>query len=280
MASRPTQGALDLAWAINSPSLVDGSNVAPTPPIELDTIDQDHLGDFLRDHGPVHRVGRYFEQLIHYWLRHVRQVDVVATGLQLKDDKITVGEIDFLYRDEADTLVHCEASVKFFLCAPGSQPSEFPGPNARDNFEAKSTKLFDRQLLASLGRIADVGARHGLVKGLIFYHQDEAMISRPERLAEDHVRGRWLRASEVHTLEQLDVAFAIAQKPQWLAPDIGAVMLSAAKIAETLSEHFAGPAHPVMLSARSNLDCTRSDTEVERLFVVPDHWPDLAPGHR
>ena len=100
------QATLDLCWAVNSPSLVNGADVAPTPGIAVDEIDQEHLASFLSEQKPGHQVGRYFEQLIHYWLRHIREVEVVATGLPLKDGKITVGEIDFLFRDEFDTLVH------------------------------------------------------------------------------------------------------------------------------------------------------------------------------
>lgn len=263
------QGARDLCWAINTASLVDGDGVAPTPAISFDAIDQAHLASFLSEQGSVHRVGRYFEQLIHYWLAHVRQVEVVATGLQLKDGKITVGEIDFLYRDEQGALTHCEASVKYFLCAPGTSPSEFPGPNARDNFEAKSTKLFEKQLPASEGRIDGIRSRHGLVKGLIFYRDGEPDVERPVRLAQDHQRGRWLRADELSTLRASEGVFAIATKPHWLAPQVDAELMEPDVMVARLKDHFMGPAHPVMVSERD-----RFGSEVARLCVVPGPWPN------
>lgn len=268
MGQRRSQAAFDLCWTVNSPSLVDGPDVAPTPKISIDAVDDEHLEVFLRDQTPGHRVGRYFEQLIHYWLRYIRQVEVVGTGLQLKDGKITVGEIDFLYRDESDTLVHCEASVKFFLCAPGATPSEFPGPNARDNFEAKSTKLFEKQLPASEGRIDGIGARHGLVKGMIFYRAGEPEVAAPARLTDNHMRGMWLRANETERLGSVGQLFAIAPKPHWLAPEVDVELKDGESLIKQLGEHFDGPAHPVMVSAR-NLD----GSEANRLFVVPDHWP-------
>lgn len=265
------QAALDLCWAVNSPSLVTGADVAATTPITLNSIDHEHLASFLAEQQAVHRVGRYFEQLIHYWLRHVRGVEVVATGLQLKDDKITVGEIDFLFRDESDTLVHCEASVKYFLCAPGEEPSEFPGPNARDNFEAKATKLFDKQLLASVGRIDGVGARHGLVKGMIFYHEAEQPVTPPSRLPDTHLRGRWLRFSELQSLDSPEHHFTTVPKPFWLAPVLDAKPESFNDLHATLTDHFAGDGHPMMVSKR---DATNPEVELERMFIVSERWPE------
>lgn len=245
------------------------------PPMTMESVDQEHLATFLREQQPGYRVGRYFEQLIHYWLRHIREVEVIATGLQLKEGKVTVGEIDFLYRDESNTLVHCEASVKFFLCTPGSTPSEFPGPNARDNFEAKSTKLFEKQLPASVGRVEGIGARHGLVKGMIFYRDGEPDVATPRRLAADHQRGRWLRANEASALQAADGLFSIAAKPHWLAPQLDAQLLAPDAMVAHLTDHFLGAAHPVMVSERSH-----DGTEVDRWFVVPEQWPDGHESHR
>lgn len=274
-----SQAALDLCWAINSPSLIEGSNVAPTPRLDINSIDQDHLEAFLAseaaERGPVHRVGRYFEQLINYWLRHVREVEVVANGLQLKDDKITVGEIDFLHRDESGALVHCEATIKYFLCAPGAEPSEFPGPNARDNYEAKITKLFNQQLPASIGRVPDIDERLALVKGMIFYHPSESEAAVPDRLPVDHQRGGWFRYGEspveVDGVESTDV-FTIVAKPHWLAPGVGATHepMSLAALEGHLATHFADATHPLMISVRRSSDVA---AETKRLFVVSEAWP-------
>lgn len=270
-----TQAAHDLCWAINTPSLVAGENVAVTEPITLDEIDADHLRGFLAGQPESRRVGRYFEHLVHYWLKHVRKVEVVETGLQLKDGKITVGEIDFLYRNERDQLVHLETSIKFFLHAPGATPSEFPGPNARDNFEAKATKLFDKQLPASNGRIDDVAVREGLVKGLIFYPDDVVATPWLDRLAPDHLTGRWFHATAANDLETLGGAFTIMDKPHWLAPTSTDTRMTFAQLAERLSAHFSSTGHPLMLSV---CDEATPAVETSRCFVVPETWPTAHPG--
>ncbi len=271
------QQVLDLCWVVNSPSLIDGSAVATCAPLDPAHVDPEHLAAFLGDEPPPRRVGRYFEQLLHYWLAQVRGVDVVANGLQLRDGKITVGEIDFLYRDDEGALTHCETSVKFFLCAPGHEPSAFPGPNARDNFERKVAKLFDKQLRASEGRVEGIDRREGLIKGMIFYRSDGVVAARPDRLADGHLRGTWCRAHEIAQLGAFGERYAVVEKPFWLAPVATAPVLSIAGLERRLAVHFAGPAHPLMLSVRSATDPT---TECQRVIVVDTAWPDVGEPAR
>lgn len=272
-----SQAALDLCWAINSPSLVDGVDVASTTTVELDAVDDAHLAHFLSEQSPAYRVGRYFEHLLHYWLLHIRRVEVIATGLQLKDGKVTVGEIDFLYRDEAGSLVHCEASVKFFLHSPGLEPSEYPGPNARDNFERKVTKLFDQQLLASHGRVEGIDRREGFVRGIIFYPPRVEALRPPQRLATGHRRGVWTYASELESLDEVsagiaNATYALVDKPNWLAPVLAAPEVSFHELTEWVEDHFASDGHPVMISIRSN---ETPATELQRCFVVGNDWPAM-----
>ncbi len=266
-----SQAVADLCWAVNSPSLVDGLHVMPPAVVEADSVDAEHLEHFLSEQHASYRVGRYFESLIEYWLGHIRKHEITARGLQLRDGKITVGELDFLYRDEAGVLVHCEAAVKFFLCVPGHTPSEFPGPNANDNLEAKITKLFDTQLTRSAEHVPDVGKRLGLMKGMLFSRNGDDDVAAPQRLSPAHLRGSWVRLDEIDSLP--GDRFAIAGKPHWLAPQVDADVLPKDDLARYLQAHFDQTDQPVMISSRSAGD---EAVEVDRLFVVSATWPDRA----
>jgi len=134
----------DLVWAINSPDLIDTSEVDTgiLSRIATDTIDGQHLLTFLNAR-PSKRVGRYFESLILYYVRHVLKYDVIASQLPVVVSGRTVGEFDFLYRDHSGVLTHLEVAVKFYLhlSCQTRHGSHFVGPNPADTFERKTQKM-------------------------------------------------------------------------------------------------------------------------------------------
>lgn len=264
-----SQAIRDLLWVLKSPSLITGSQVVEPVAIEGDDIDESLLDAFLAERRG-HRVGRYFESLVLFWLEHIRQVEIVASAVQIRDEKRTLGEIDFLFRDECGRLNHWETAVKFFLHFPRAEGSHYPGPNASDNFERKMTKLFDRQLKLSERHYPDVEVRRAFVKGMIFYHPAARVPEVwPERLAEEHLQGRWIRESELERLGvYAEAEGQILDKPFWLAPPDPHKGLPIPELSKQLKRHFSESSHPLLLSLNSP-----QHDEFESTFVVPDAWP-------
>lgn len=266
-----SQAVLDLLWVVNTPSFVCGDDVAAPATLSEADIDVKALDTFLETRQ-VHRVGRYFENLLHFWFAHVRQLEVVGAGVQLRDGKRTIGELDFLYRDETGTLIHCEAAVKYFLHHVRPDQSHYPGPNASDNFELKTNKLFDRQLPLSRAHYPEVQRREAFVKGMVFYHHGEPPPSElPPRMPTDHLRGSWMHAGELdHLAARPGLAGVVALKPHWLAAETEAIVTPIPHLVTQLRSHFdSADAHPVMVSVRRGA----SAAEIDRLFVVADSWP-------
>lgn len=173
----------DLTWAIASPSLLADCPVVPD--FDPDRVDPEHLAAFLAE-TPGHRVGRYFERLVLYWLQYVRRVEIVAKSLQIREGNRTVGEIDLLFRDEQHRLNHWEIAVKFYLHFQHKNlsGSHFIGPNAADTFERKMERLFGHQLPRSEASFPEVEIRQAFVKGRIFYHPNQELPHElPMRLA-------------------------------------------------------------------------------------------------
>jgi len=277
-----SQAARDLIWAINSPSLIRSSaEDASTdwPVCEESDFDPATLQAGCDD-ANQYRVGRYFEDLVHFYLESVRRFDIVERGLQIQEGGRTVGEIDFLYRNHDGVLCHCETAVKFFLHTADSNDSSshFIGPNSADNFERKTRRLLDHQLPLSESRFPNVARREAFVKGRIFYHprQDTPTVL-PDLLSKDHLNGSWIRESELDLLGASDAEsrYRVARKPHWLAPDQAnasdATLQTVDEIRSLLNNHFLERRTPQLVNVLSEVDDQWQESD--RVFVVSDQWP-------
>lgn len=279
-----SQAARDLIWAINSPSLIRTSieHSPGWPACELVEFVPETVQNFC-DQRARHRVGQYFEDLVHFYLKAVRNYEIVEHGLQIQEGGRTVGELDFLYRESGGDLHHCETAVKFYLYIPESNESGslFIGPNAADNFERKTQRLFEHQLKLSEDRFPGVAKREAFVKGRIFYHPlRDAPEELPVALAPDHLRGIWIRESELEWLRSSadETKFRAARKPLWLAPDMvtpdDSELRTVDEICGRLRQHFTERRTPQLISALIAHD--EVWWESQRIFVVSDQWPNDA----
>lgn len=279
------QAADDLIWAINSPSLI--SNVFLQSEQEEESRDEVQFveaGDISREHfwefiKPVkdRRVGRYFERLMLYWLLHLRQVEMVAHGLQVRDGSQTLGEIDFLFIDEQRLLNHWEVAIKFYLYDPDhiKNGSHYLGPNASDNFEAKTKRMFEHQLLQSQRDFPEVAIRRGFVKGRIFYPLEmSGRPAAPAKLAENHLTGWWVRESELGGLQWSNCMYRVREKPHWLegGPASLGGLKTPIEFAQQLREHFDTQGSPVFVSQFQLTDNEMRESSCG--FVVPESWPN------
>lgn len=279
-----SQAARDLLWAINSPSLIRTSieHSSCWPVCEAAEVASKSLQNFCDQHAR-HRVGQYFEDLVHFYLKAVRNYEIVEHGLQIQEGGRTVGELDFLYREAGGNLHHCETAVKFYLYIPESNESgsQFIGPNAADNFERKTQRLFEHQLKLSEERFPSVVKREAFVKGRIFYHPlRDSPEKLPTALAPEHSRGVWIRESELDWLKSngADTKFRTARKPLWLAQDVATLddseLRSADEICGQLRQHFTERRTPQLINALiANGEFWQ---ESQRTFVVSDQWPNDA----
>ena len=291
----------DLAWIIASPTILqantakhpifsakDCSNAFTQVFSKLQKLDEDPapLLSYL-EQLPGHRVGRYFEVLIKYWLQHLTGLEVVASNLQLKEGKQTLGEIDFLFR-ENEQLVHWEVAVKYYLqLAPDCEDHEYIGPNPADNLTSKLDRLFEKQLPRStrqnleleLGNLDgfDSIKRQAFVKGWLFYRGfPETPRSCPSSLNPDHLKGFWIRHGEDELPPQTHNAlWTLLEKPYWLAPKLSATtdgLITRDQLELLLESHFNNRGSPVLIAQLES--CASGYTEKLRGFVVAPQWPN------
>ena len=311
MNSGDPQEWRDLIWALNSPSLLaDGHcSLATEEAADPGRIDPDEVVSFIRQQ-PTRRVGRYFERLLYFYLSRIRRADIIASGLQIRDDSRTLGELDFVFqnryspgldRHSGSLLTHWETAVKFYLWCPDRtvEGSHLIGPNAADTFERKVTRLLQHQLpLGQTTRTAEElrNARDALdsspetvdvekpksqafVKGRIFYpaefgqsHGSHTECSHPDQLSSAHLRGVWLKESQLDLFEEFPAdRFAFVEKPYWLAPP-ERFELSAVTVIDRLRSHFQQSRYPQLLACCRRPAASGED-EAQHVFVMPNEWP-------
>ncbi|MCP3722879.1 DUF1853 family protein [Paraburkholderia sp. CNPSo 3272] len=239
--------------------------------------------------APTHRLGRYAENLLGWFLAHGPAAQLVAQNVPLRRAGLTLGECDFLVRTRAGEPLHWELAVKCYLHAgPGGDAraslADFVGPNLRDRFDLKLTHLRDRQLrlsaheeFASLGYEGQWLAQM-FVKGWLFYRAGQAAPSRVEdvpELAADHGRGWWVTRSDWPAFagQQAADGWSVLPRLAWLAPR----RLAAAPTVDpdALLDALARPDEPALIAAFT-ADGTGGYREQSRGFIVPDDWPARA----
>ncbi len=299
------QAVRDLAWAISSPSLLRGAG--------CDRVGDDWCRLAFHDRIPWLReldrdpeaflvwlerrrsrlLGVYFEALIEYWLSHWRRMRLYASRLPLKGQERAIGEFDFLFRDcHLGIDYHWETAVKFFLrYRRAGEDDAWLGPNPRDTWQRKTTKVFTHQLkLSARPEALPILRRLGIealqakafFKGYLFEHIADDRQSRllPPDISPSHQTGWWCRFSEREALPQFAASsrWLLLPRLHWLSAvnsrERAPGMERDACLA-LLEAHFSGSQKPLLLA-----ELVRGDDgvwrECGRGFVVAEDWP--APG--
>lgn len=273
----------DLKWAVMSPDLIiesPGEKEAANL-IHEASINEQELAAFLTPYAKF-RVGEYFEGLVLYWLEKICHLKIVAQQQQIREGKQTIGEIDFLFEDEAGELNHWETAVKFYLHYPVDNPtgSHFIGPNASDWFEKKINRLLGHQIPFGKKHFPEIMRSKAFVKGMIFYHPHlKPPDQLPQKLSAKHLRGTWIRHSERDWLKDKhkNCMFRVMQKPYWLSPEVSLSQIQELKSFEELKSeldtHFRKKEWPLLISV---LACQQAlYEEIDRVFVVAESWPQI-----
>ena len=94
------------------------------------------------------RLGHLVERFVSHELHYSKNIEVLAENIQIKQEKVTIGEIDCLLKYK-QTPIHLEISYKFYLYDESVGASELEhwiGPNRKDSLIEKITKLKTKQL--------------------------------------------------------------------------------------------------------------------------------------
>lgn len=283
----------DLAWAVSSPPLLEypGGDCRwfsgewyreQYRQIEgqLTEIDRDpaRLQSLLAAQKDQ-RLGNYFETLWAFALEMNPRYSLVERNLQIVDGKHTLGEMDFIVRDnETGRHAHWELAIKFYLGTGDTiRHDAWHGPGQKDRLDLKINHLLSRQTLLSSHPVARAElVRRGIeirdcaviLKGRLFYPWQRGGPGRfPQYASPLHPGGSWLTRRQVLGAYGADARFRPLIRSGWMAgePASGESGLS---IEELLAMVDSGQLRLPLLVSRPGAAPERA-----WLFIVDNDWP-------
>ena len=211
--------------------------------LELSPIPQPSYNSEL---GKKLRLGHLVETYVAYELEQHKEIKVIAKNLQIIREKQTLGEFDFILKQGSE-VKQIEVSYKFYFYDPsiiGSELARWIGPNRKDSFLQKISKIKDRQFpllqeketyiaLEKLRINLHEVQQNVLFKGQLFVPLKTEVDVAP--LNPDNVVGIYINLDEIDRFK--DDKFIIPNKHEWLIkPHENVAWKSLNEIREALTE--------------------------------------------
>jgi uncharacterized protein len=289
-----TPAVRHLAWMSRAPQLIDPAQrfepsiYLPDNLCErLQTWDQaPEAGPKVLTEEPPRRLGHYFERLYECLLEDLLGWEVLLKNQPIRNNGITLGELDFIVRNPVDQAIeHHEIAVKFYLGYRGDHPATplWYGPNAKDRLDLKSRRLIDHQ-----SRLAQKPETRALLESLEIAPPKRARIFMPGYLFHpagdpipppvDHLRGEWLYIGELDASDNNGTArsqnWVPLVKPHWLGPWSQQQRPDRQQTTDAL-ETVRSAGVPRLFAALQQAPDDGQWRETSRVFVVPENWPGV-----
>lgn len=293
-SERPQRLRTELEWLINCPELTIEITQQAAQFRQRYLAIPNHTSASPCEDLTSFRLGRYFETLVHHALSASHQFERIEQNVILKEDKRTLGELDFLLFPKQDrdgitqAAIHLEVAIKFYLFDHRLDHSlEFTerlvGLDARDTLARKLKRLTEHQLqlldkfpehLAELELTA--APQHWLlIKGMLFFHLAHPTPELHSPLNSDCLKGWWITAEEIASLQTHFDQFSVHEKPDWMSifndSAKGEIPANAELLSfETLKEQLVNRRfNPIILAYKHG---TTGPTPISCGFVVDHDW--------
>lgn len=288
----------DLAWVIASPPLISGDYAAShkkNKPVHFLTHEEclQELSDCSMalqqlDHDPspllTHldklkskRLGYRFEAFVAYWLQISPNFELLAHNIQIIENKVTLGEVDFIVKNQhSHKIIHLEVAVKFYLgTAPFDNAFRWFGTNTHDQLGKKQQHLLQNQTQLSLKYPQHlnhkIDQRHCLLKGRLFYPYGTQ--TSPSTATGNHLRGFWIKQSDVSKEASLKnkLLFRL-EKNEWLST-LQHLDLQTKEAVKSVYDKDRAQCYIMVEKDKES----SSLKENERIFILPDYFkfPDF-----
>lgn len=290
----------DLAWTILSPPLLGNgpwmqrhplvaSRWSREPGLLADWLlrldDQPSvLQTWLAQHN-LRRLGAYYERLWQFALCQAPDVELLVANLPIRQANHTLGELDLLLRD-AQGVHHLELAVKFYLGHGEDDCTRHDlwiGPGNQDRLDTKLERLCNHQLPLSanphtravLAELTSCDVTSAFWLGGYLFQPWPNGCATPMGANAGHLRGRWLHERDWPRLQSTrpGARWQPLARSAWLAPArLPAADIWQPQVLETWLQQSPVDQRPQLL-ARLEPGAEGHWDEVDRFFLVGDHWP-------
>lgn len=221
------------------------------------------------------RLGHQVEYIFKQLLDHSDSYDLILHNLQIKDEKRTLGEIDFIIRDQAkNKLIHVELTYKFYLIDTEiTEPiNQLIGPNRRDTFMLKKEKIKNVQFpllhsVEGIQALCDININHHDLEHQCCF---KAQLYKPYLSKDidlgyvnsDCIVGSWLRLDDLEGVEFSKADYYMPSKSEWIVDPHAQVSWQSLSGIKPLIIELLDKAYAPMIWVK------KSKTEFYKYFVV------------
>ncbi|WP_120200698.1 DUF1853 family protein [Ichthyenterobacterium magnum] len=130
---------------LNTPLLWETSNVCGLKQLQLPKTNSSGFDGVVNSKL---RLGKLVEQFVFNTLENYNEIELLIKNIQIQQGKLTLGELDCILTYNGEP-IHLEIVYKFYLYDASVGTTELEhwiGPNRKDSFIQKLTKLKEKQL--------------------------------------------------------------------------------------------------------------------------------------
>lgn len=170
------------------------------------------------------RVERFFELA----LIEQNRFEVSIKNLQIQNEKITIGELDFILKDKlTNQLIHVELVCKYYVLDNTSTDELWIGPNRKDGLNEKLFKLKNKQFpllhkketnlkLSELGINTNEIEQQLCFKASLFVPKSMFLKKYDFKINTNCIVGYWIGITDFTSTEYANCTFHIPIKQDWL----------------------------------------------------------------
>jgi len=229
---------------------------------------------FEEEINPNQVLGKRAEAFIEAAIKQSPDHELIASNIQIIDNKTTVGELDYLIYDKKNKEhLHIELIYKFYLYNSSVSKIEINkwiGPNRNDSFDQKLDKLINKQLPLlqhpkTIEYLASINLDVNLIKQQVLFLGNLYIPYCTKRqypvINNNCIKGYWLTQEQFDESSFGDHLYYLPQKQDWpVDPSSNNIWLGYNQIKLQIKEE--------LNNKRSPLIWMKTEDDCEPFFVV------------